>query len=287
MLKVLQECWVKEKVPDEWTIFHMTVLHKKGPRDDVGNYRGMSMAETPSKLCTATLKRRLEGHYETLAPEFCNGFRVGRGRNDSIFTLKETLRKRKAKGLDSHCTFYDFIKCFDEISRDCTWRSMETMGVSGKMIRAAKARLNGTRCQMNVGGIEKVVDVKEGTGKGTTLGPTLCNFFFLPLLIQFEKMVDTQKTKATSTTQGRKDEDFGTFTHNFADDACMVVGNLDDAKTVAKEFNLCVKKFRSRVHVATAAVPKSKSVVAYMPDRTGEKAETDRLHVNDEKPTFS
>ena len=43
-----------------------------------------------------------------------------------------------------------------------------------------------------------------------------------------------------------------------------------------------MKKFRSRVHVATVAVPKSKSVVVCMPARTGEKAETDRLYVNDE-----
>jgi hypothetical protein len=248
MLEVLQECWAKEKVPDEWTVFHMTVLHLKGPRDDVANYRGMSMAETLSKLYTSILKRRLEGCYEMVVPEFCNGFRAGRGRNDSMFTLKETLRKRKAKGLDSYCIFYDFIKCFDEISRDCVWKSMKVMGVPDKMIRAAKATLEGTSCRMNIGGVEKVVDMKEGTGQGTALGPTLCNFFFLPLLIQFEKMMEAQRT----TARGKDEDEFSTFTHNFADDACMVVGSLDDAKRVALEFNLHVKKFRSRVHVATA-----------------------------------
>ena len=276
MLEVLQECWVKEKVPDEWAVFHMTVLHKKGPKDDVGNYRGISMAETLSKLYTSILKRRLEGYYEMVVPEFCNGFRVGRGRNDSMFTLKETLRKRKAKGSDSYCIFYDFIKCFDEISRDCIWKSMEVMGVSDKMIRAVKATLEGTSCKMNIGGIEKVVDMKEGTGQGTTLGPTLCNFFFLPLLIQFEKLMETRRT----TARGEDEEEFSTFTHNFADDTCMVVGSLDDAKKVALEFNLYVKKFRSRVHVATAAVPKSKSVAVYVPAKTGEIAATDRLYVN-------
>ena len=54
------------------------------------------MAETMSKLYSAILKRRLESYYEDVVPEFCNGFRRGRGRNDSIFMLKETLRKRRA-----------------------------------------------------------------------------------------------------------------------------------------------------------------------------------------------
>jgi hypothetical protein len=86
-----------------------------------------------------------------------------------MFTLKETLRKRKAKGLGSHCTFYDFIKCFDEISRDCIWKSMKVMGVSDKMIRAVKATLEGTSCKIKIFGVEKVVDMNEGTEQGTTV----------------------------------------------------------------------------------------------------------------------
>jgi len=193
-------------------VFHMTVLFKKGARNEVGNYRGISMAETLSKRYTTILKKRLEGCYEATVPEHCNGFRRGRGRIDSIFMLKETLRKRKAKGLDSHCMFYDFIKCFDKISRDCMWKSMQVMGVDQKMIRAVKATLQNTECKMNVGGVEKTVQMKEGSGQGTTLGPTLCNFFFLPLLLQFEKKMAKVKTKAMLRKEGEDDIEIGTFT---------------------------------------------------------------------------
>ena len=89
--------------------------------------------------------------------------------DDSMFTLKETLRKKKAKGLDSCCIFYDFIKCFDGISRDCVWKSMKYVGVPDKMIRAAKATLEGTSCKIKIFGVEKVVDMNEGTEQGTTV----------------------------------------------------------------------------------------------------------------------
>ena len=46
VLEVLQECWEKEEVPTDWMVFHMTVLFKKGTRNEVGNYRGISMAGT-------------------------------------------------------------------------------------------------------------------------------------------------------------------------------------------------------------------------------------------------
>jgi hypothetical protein len=105
----------------------------------------------------------------------------------------------------------------------------------------------------------------------------LCNFFFLPLLIiQFKKLMETRRT----TARGEDEEEFGAFTQNCADDAGMVVGSLDDANKVALEFSLYVKKFRLRVHVATAAVPKSKSVAACAPAKTGEIAATDRSCVN-------
>jgi hypothetical protein len=81
-----------------------------------------------------------------------------------MFTLKETLRKREAKGLGFCCIFYDFIKCFDETSRECTWKSMKVISVSKKMVRAVKATLDGISCRMNIGGVEKVVNTKEGTG---------------------------------------------------------------------------------------------------------------------------
>jgi hypothetical protein len=128
------------------------------------------------------------------------------------------------------------------------------------MIRAVKATLQNTECKMNVGGVEKTVQMKEGSGQGTTLGPTLCNSFFLPLLLQFEKKMAKVQTKATLRKEGEDDIEFGTFTHNFADDTCMLVGTHEDASLVAKEFSLYTRKFRSKVHVATAANPISKSV---------------------------
>ena len=170
-------------------------------------------------------------------------FQKGTRPDRLMFVLKETLRKRKAKGLDSCCVFYDFIKCFDAISREHTWKSMAVMGVmDAKMIRAVKSALENTECRMNVGGVKKTVTMKEGSGQGTALGPTLCNFFFLPLLLQFEKKMSAAvQTTATKMTEGKDDGEFSTFTHGFADDAYTLVGSHEDATVVAREFNLHTK----------------------------------------------
>ena len=80
--------------------------------------------------------------------------------------------------MDSYCIFFDLIKCFDEISRDCIWKSMEVMGVHSKMIRVVRATLLNTKFHMYISGVEKVVDMKEGSGQGTTLRANTMQFLF-------------------------------------------------------------------------------------------------------------
>jgi hypothetical protein len=91
------------------------------------------------------------------------------------------------------------------------------------------------------------------------------------------------QTKATLRKEGEEDVEFGAFTHNFADDACMLVGTHEDASLVAKEFNLHTRKFRSKVHVATAANPISKSVAVHMPATTRTKTAHARTWANEEE----
>ena len=282
MLRIMRKCWSEERVPSDWTTFHMCVLPKKGDLSNVSNYRGISMAETMSKLYSSLLKRRLESYYESIAPEYCNGFRAGRGRNDSIYTLKELLRRRKAKGLQSYGIYYDFIKCFDTILRTNIWESMKVMGVQDKMINAVKSTLLNTRCLMQVSGIQKEVRMTEGSGQGTTLGPLLCNFFFLPLLKDFEDKMKTVKPTAT-TSKEMGEISFNSFTHSFADDTCMITGSLEDAEVVAKGFNTYMKSFKSRVHVATNENKMSKSIVVHYPANENDTLTTDKLWVNNEK----
>jgi hypothetical protein len=58
-------------------------------------------------------------------------------------------------------------------------------------------------------------------------------------------------------------------------------GTLEDACKVTKGCNLHLRKFRSRIHVATKEVPKSKSVAVHVPAKTGTKCNQENIFVND------
>jgi hypothetical protein len=162
---------------------------KKRRLKERGQLEGNQHGRDPFEGVFNDYEKRLEQHYGKIAPKCCNNFRRGRGRNDSMYALKELCRKRKAKGLDSHGTYFDLIKCFDELARENipVWESMRVSGVPEKMIRVVMSTLKNSECEMRVSGVQKMVKMKEGSGQGTTMGPILCNFFFLPLLQEFEK----------------------------------------------------------------------------------------------------
>jgi hypothetical protein len=262
LLDIMRECWNSEEVPDDWTKFYMTILEKKGDLSYPKNYRGISIAETASKIYTTILKYRLSALYEHLAPEYANGFRKGRGRADSITSVLSTLRARKSCGKDSYLLLFDVCKCFDRIKREHIWASMRKMGVSEKMIRVVQSTLRATSATMHVEGLQKQVHMIEGTGQGTTLGPILCNFFFLPMLRQWES---TWKDKATIFERDPDRQQETSFLHSFADDIAIILKTREDAEEVSTALYKYLKDFLIDIHVATPTEPKSKSIAMFFP----------------------
>jgi sorting nexin-29 len=200
LLDIMKKCWNEEQTPEEWRTYYMVAIPKKGDLTWLKNWRGLSMADTFAKLYAGVLQGRLEDIYETIAPEFCNGFRRGRSRTDSIFTLKEFLRQRKAKGLDTWVVLWDIVKMFDRIKREFLWRSMEVVGIDAKLIRVVQATMEATRGQLNVDGMTREVNIQDGTCQGSKMGPILCNLFLLPILEQW--IADTEHLDPVLEAEG-------------------------------------------------------------------------------------
>ena len=288
LLKVTQQAWKTKETPSDWRQMYMMVLMKDGDLTLPKNYRGISMAEIFAKLYSHILKSRLEIDYEDIAPEHANGFRKGRSRADSIMAMKETLRKRKASGLDSYAIFWDAIKCFDKIPRRHLWTAMEMCGVSTSMIQAVQSTLLNTTCTLNVGGETRKVDMKEGSGQGTVLGPTLCSFFFLPVL---ELWCQDKSHCATFLkpvkTNSAKEKELGTntFINTFADDTGMIAGSLRDVEEVVSQFPTYMQSFGVPVHLANQENTKSKSTVVFVPSNRKDihKHKGKRININEEE----
>ena len=79
----------------EWETGLLSILPKKGDLSKPGNYRGIMMLEVGYKILGIILLARLKPVKESTAldHEFQNGFRGLRGTIDSVFTVKQLVKK--------------------------------------------------------------------------------------------------------------------------------------------------------------------------------------------------
>jgi len=75
-------------------------LYKRGEKEAVGNYRGISLLCSTYKVYAEILRNRLETEIERmdLIPVSQTGFRKGRSILDDIFILNRVMQREKSMG---------------------------------------------------------------------------------------------------------------------------------------------------------------------------------------------
>jgi hypothetical protein len=159
---------------------------------------------------------------------------------------------------------FDLVKCFDKIKRQHIWNAMAKMGVPAKLTNVVRATLEGSSALLHVEGIRREIMQEEGTGQGTTLGPVLCNFFLLPILLQWQDMWAGEATTLLHA-DGTK---VHSLLHSFADDTAIIAKTREAAERISKALHGYLQDFLLDVHVADHTTDISKSVVLLIPGRT-------------------
>jgi hypothetical protein len=107
-----------------------------------------------------------------------NGFRKGRSTIDHLSTLTSIIETRKKSRKSTFCAFIDLKKAYDCVDRTLLWKTLETMGVNGRMKTAVKSLYDHVQCCVRVNGFDTDwFDVKGGLKQGCALSPTLFNLF--------------------------------------------------------------------------------------------------------------
>ncbi|KFM05954.1 hypothetical protein AS27_08940, partial [Aptenodytes forsteri] len=59
---IYQQSWLTGEVPDDWRLANVTPIHKKGRKEDPGNYRPVSLTSVPGKIMERFILRALTRH---------------------------------------------------------------------------------------------------------------------------------------------------------------------------------------------------------------------------------
>ena len=185
--KLIGQVWGEEAIPQDWAEGLVTPLFKEGDKQDVNNYRGITLLATVGKVFCSILDTRLTAYCED--PRFPRlreeqgGFRPGRACEDLIFVLSEMIKKRAKLNKMTFCCFIDIRKAYDGVFREGLWEKMWEMGIRGKMWRVIRDMYKKTRSQMLINGKAlKEFKIEEGVRQGCVLSPKLFSIFFNDLV---------------------------------------------------------------------------------------------------------
>ena len=94
-------------------------LFKKGDKEKVKNYRGISLLSTAYKIYTEIIRNRLEKEMKEneCLPEEQAGLRRKRSTMDSIYILDHIVQRKLEEGERIYAVFVDLKAAFDTVNR--------------------------------------------------------------------------------------------------------------------------------------------------------------------------
>ena len=162
--------------PPGWNKGRVALIHKRGPKELLGNYRPLTVIVSLSGLYSRLLNERLTCVVEThgLLGEVQNGFRKGRNGADNSFVLDTILWKMKALRKKVHMGFVDLTKAYDTVDRTILWKKLSAFGFGGDFLASLKAIYTGDAVQAVVNGVPtKPIYLRRGLRQGCSLSPML------------------------------------------------------------------------------------------------------------------
>ena len=93
LTKLFTNCFKHRKIPDQWNNAIVILLHKKGDKEDLKNYRPISLLSVIYKIFTKILTNRLEAMIDFMQPREQAGFRSGFNTLDHIEVVREIIER--------------------------------------------------------------------------------------------------------------------------------------------------------------------------------------------------
>lgn len=171
--EIFNEILRTEYIPHQWTTSIIILLHKKGKKDDITNYRPISLMSNMYKIFSKILLDRLTKTLDENQPKEQAGFRSEFSTIDHIHTIKQVIQKCSEYNITFYLAFVDYNKAFDSLKHIKIWEALETQGVEKKYIRLIINIYKNMKVKIRTERDGESFPIKRGVRQGDPLSPKL------------------------------------------------------------------------------------------------------------------
>lgn len=154
----------------------ITPVHKGGGRDDVNNYRPISVLPAISKILEKIINSRLTkflNKFNLLSPSQF-GFRQAVSTEDAVTALTSHITEQLDMGNKCLAIFLDLKKAFDTVSVPILVNKLQKVGIRGTALSLLIDYLSNRKQKVKIGQhLSDEAEVSYGVPQGSVLGPTL------------------------------------------------------------------------------------------------------------------
>ena len=162
--------------PDVLKLNHVIPIYKrKGDKNDVESYRGISIQPILAKVFERLVKKRLQPHIKSLISEKQHGFLPKKSCLTNLACYSDYISKHMDEKHDVHSIYTDFKKAFDSVPFNLLLHKLKCrFGIDGMELKWFESYLDNRFQRVVLYGIESAwVKVTSGVPQGSILGSLL------------------------------------------------------------------------------------------------------------------
>lgn len=167
--------------PKQWKDAQIVPIHKKGPKNNITNYRPVSLLNNFGKMLEKVVYEHIYTVSQHCIPVTQHGFVQSRSVNTNLLNLTDyVISNMNTAQID--VVYTDFEKAFDRVNYSILISKLYAVGIKGNLLRWLESYLRNRRQAVVIGGYRSdFVDVTSGVPQGSLLSPLLYNIYLFDI----------------------------------------------------------------------------------------------------------
>ena len=218
----------------------VTLLHKKGVRSDLANWRPITLLCSDYKLLAKVISQRVKAVLPKIAEDEQTGGMGDRNIAQNLERIRNVIEYFSAAPGTRGATIVslDFEKAYDKVDRTFLWSLMTKIGFNSRFIDTVATLYDHSQARVNVNGeLGEPFNLERGVRQGCPLAMYMYIIFINPLL---HRLKDSIKGASTGFT------DFKVA--GYVDDIVVFTDSLDDLWPMERELDRFTRATNSNLN---------------------------------------